>query len=60
MTQPRGLLGFLHEAAEIQIELDCSFDRAMEVQRERAEQRAQESMPTNVIQFRPRGADGLA
>jgi hypothetical protein len=50
-----GLLGFLSEATEIKEELGISFEEAMELQRERADQRHREyreAQQSNVIQFR--------
>jgi hypothetical protein len=62
MSEHLGLLGFITEANEIREELGVSVDEAFRIQRERSDARlaALEPEPTNVIQFRPRCADGMA
>jgi hypothetical protein len=56
-----GLLASISEAADIQKEMNCTAERAYEIQVERAEGRmlalreAEEAAPSNVIQFRPKG-----
>jgi len=62
MSQHAGILGFLTEANEIMQELGVSSEEAFAIQRERAADRLREyeleraAPPSNVIQFRPRGA----
>jgi hypothetical protein len=55
-----GILGALTEANEIQQELGCSFNEALEVQRRRAAERNRETeleaAESNVIPFRPRAS----
>jgi hypothetical protein len=57
-----GLLGAISEQSDIALELGVSFGEAQKIQEERAAERlreyeaAKEPEPSNVIQFRPRGA----
>jgi hypothetical protein len=64
MSEHRGLLGAITEALELQQQLGCSPDEAFAIQRQRAAERLKEyeleNAPTNIVQFRPRGSDGLA
>jgi hypothetical protein len=57
MSEHLGLLGILSEAAEIAKTMGVSAGEAYRIQAERAAERAAEcERPSNVIQFRPRGA----
>ena len=55
MSEHLGMLGFLSEANDIKEEMGVSFDEALKVQRDRADERQaqrQAAAESNVIPFR--------